>query len=57
MSSNNEVQYIVKVNGVAITAPTTKELAEQQKMGLPEASKVLAEVVPVTNDGKQILFE
>ncbi len=50
------VQYVVKVNGVAVTQPTTKELAEQQKLNMPEESRQLAEVVPVTGDGKQILF-
>ena len=53
---DNTTYYIVKVNGVAISQPTTRELAEEQKNKLPESSKKLAEVVPATCDGKEILF-
>lgn len=52
----DQVSYVVKVNGVAISTPTSRALAEQQKNNLPEESRLLAEVVPVTSDGNQILF-
>ena len=52
----DNVKYIVKVNGVAVTPPTTLALAEQHKMAMPAESQPLAEVVPVTGDGNQILF-
>lgn len=52
----NETYYVLKVNGVAVSQPTTRELAEQQKNQLPMESKRLAEVVAVTCDGKEILF-
>lgn len=53
---NDQIYYVVKVNGVAVTPPTTQALAEAKRAELPKESQHLAEVVPVTTDGKQILF-
>ncbi len=53
---SDQINYVVKVNGVAVTAPTSKAIAEQHKAALPGDSQKLAEVVPVTSDGKEVLF-
>jgi len=51
------VYYVVKVNGVAVsTRFTERMMAEMAKNNLPEEQKMLAEVVPVTTDGKQVLL-
>ena len=52
----SETYYVLKVNGVAVTSPTTRALVEQKKADLPAQSQALAEVVPVTKEGKEILF-
>ena len=53
---DSQIKYVVKVNGAPISPPTTRELAESQKMQLPLETRHLAEVVAVTNDGKEVLF-
>lgn len=53
---NDQTYYVVKVNGVAVTTPTSQAIAEQHKAALPVDSQKLAEVVPVKSDGKEILF-
>lgn len=53
----NVVYYVVKVNGVEIsTRFNERMMAEMAKNGLPEEQKMLAEVVPVTAEGKQVLL-
>jgi hypothetical protein len=53
----NVVQYVIKVNGVPVSAPFgDKMLAEMAKNNLPEEQRMIAEVVPITTDGKQILL-
>ena len=57
MNDANTIQYIIKINGVPVSAPFgDKMLAEQAKNNLPEEQRILAEVVPITNDGKQVLL-
>ncbi len=55
-SMMSEQYYVLKVNGAAVTPPTTRALVEQKKSELPAQSQALAEVVRVTADGKEILF-
>jgi len=53
----DEVKYVVKVNGVAVSIPFTSHfLAEQHISTLPMDQQPLAEVVPVTADGQQLLL-
>ena len=53
----NTVEYVLKVNGVAVSGTFTDKMAcEMAKLNLPEEQRMLAEVVPVTSDGKQVLF-
>ena len=56
IKEDEQIHYVVKVNGVAISSPTTRSLAEQQKLNLPTESQALAEIIPVTSEGKQVLF-
>lgn len=56
--SGDVVYYVVRVHGQDVTAPVaTQQLAEMKKMELEPEQQALAEVVPVTADGKQILFD
>jgi len=51
------VYYVVRVNGVAVSTPFNERMmAEMAKNNLPEEQKMIAEVVPVTADGKQLLL-
>jgi len=51
------VYYVIKVNGVAVSTTFAEKLvAEMAKNNLPEEQRLLAEVVPVTSDGKQVLL-
>jgi len=53
----NVVHYVVKVNGVEVsTRFGERMMAEMAKSNLPEEQKMIAEVVPVTTDGKQVLL-
>lgn len=54
---DNTVYYVVKVNGVEITPKwPDRMMAENSLLSLPDDQRILAEVVPVTTDGKQMLL-
>ena len=54
---DNTVYYVVRVNGVDITPKwPDKIMAENSLLSLPDDQQLLAEVVPVTLDGKQMLL-
>jgi hypothetical protein len=46
---------IIQGRVVAINLPS-RQLAEATLLQLPPEQRMLAEIVPVTNDGKQVLF-
>lgn len=53
----NETKYVVKVNGVQLCTPmSTQALAENFISQLSDDQKPLAEVVPVTTNGQEILL-
>lgn len=53
----SETHYAVKVNGVLVTQPyTSKTLAEHALFNLPATQQETAQVVPVSQDGKEILL-
>ena len=53
----NAVNYVLHVNGIAVSGSfTDKMLAELARNALPEQQRMLAEVVAVTADGKQLLM-
>lgn len=54
--NNPEPKYIIKVNGQVRTTPLPRTLAENAIQQLPENERPLAEIVPVANDGKEILL-
>jgi len=59
---NGSVYYIIKVNGKVIEGSTgqrftTREAAEQAKSNLPMNLQEAANIVPVTENGQQMLFE
>jgi len=57
IENTEQVYYAVSVNG-NICSPkyTTQSGAESQISLLSESDQTIAEVVPVTYDGKQLLF-
>jgi hypothetical protein len=58
LNDNTVLYYVVRVNGQNMSIPTTtKAIAEMEKMKLAPELQMIAEIVPVTADGKQMLLE
>ena len=56
--SNDKIFYVIRVNGrVVSTQFTDRVVAEVAKQDLPPEQQVVAEVVPVTADGLELLLE
>ena len=57
LTDNDAVYYVVRFNNANITQPvTSRMLAEADLAKLPEKTREHARVVPVTAEGKEILF-
>lgn len=57
LTDNNQTFYAVMVNGKLVSPRyATSALAEDKIKHLSEEHQVIAEVVPVTNNGQQILL-
>ena len=57
LTDETVVYYVVRVNGQNMSMPVaTQMLAEMEKQKLSPELQVLAEVVLVTADGKQLLL-
>ena len=54
--NKNELKYVIKVNGQIRTAPLLKQLAEDALQNLPESERTIAELVPVTASGQELLL-
>lgn len=59
ITDNGDTMYwVVRINGQNVTAPvSSQQLAEMERMRLNSDQQPLAEIVPVTADGKQVLFD
>lgn len=54
---SNQEYYIIKVNGKPVSPRYGSRLiAESERLKLDEPQRSVAEIVPVTEDGKDILF-
>ena len=51
-----EQKYVVKVSGTAMSLPLSRTLAEQYINNLQPNQQPLAEIVPVSEAGKEILL-
>ena len=57
INEQEQVRYVIKVNGQTVSVPfATRPLAEAHLGNLPQDQQIIAEIVPVTEDNKQILF-
>lgn len=57
LTDGSVVYYAVKVNGMIVTQKFTSQMAaESAKEQLPPETKMLAEVVTCTSDGKELLL-
>lgn len=57
INEQKQVRYVIKVKGQNVSVPfATKMLAEQHLGNLPQEQQTIAEIVIVTEDGKQILL-
>lgn len=57
IKENNEIMYVIVVNGQQMTQPNTRSLTEQQLHLLNEDQQKVAQIIPVTSKGKQVLME
>lgn len=49
--------WAVRVNGVVVVSNLpSQRLAENAVLNLPAAQRQIAEVIPMTSDGRQVLF-
>lgn len=55
--NQQEIKYVVKVNGKIRTAALPKTLAEAAVQNLPESEQGIAQIVPVTDKGQELLLE
>lgn len=56
--SGTVVYYVIRANGMIISEKFENSMmAEMEKQKLPSETKQIAEIVPVTADNKQLLFE
>ena len=55
--NQEELKFVVKVNGKIRTSPLLRKLAEAAVETLPEDERSLAVLVPVTQGGKELLLE
>jgi len=57
MDSENQVLFVVKVNGVAVSSPVAvRSVAETIKLQLPPEQQSLAVVETVTQSGQNLLL-
>lgn len=57
LSEVEQIKYIIKVNGQVVSIPfNTRQLAELNIGNLPQHQQVIAEIVEVTPEGKELLF-
>lgn len=57
MGENEQPKYVIKINGRIVSVPfPSKALAEQHLGNLPKDQQIIAEVVPVTKSGQEMLF-
>lgn len=53
----DQTLYAIRVNGQTLfTNLPSRQLAEAQLLILPQEQRALAEIVPITSGGKQVLF-
>lgn len=54
---NTTTFYALKVNGRLVSQPVSdRGLLERQKTALPENERMIAEIVTVTSDGRELLL-
>jgi hypothetical protein len=52
-----ETKYLVKVQGVVVSPPcASRQIAESYVLHLTPQQQSLAEIVPITGGGKQVLL-
>ena len=57
LHENDKIMYVIKVKGQTVSIPySSPSLAEQNISLLAPEHQLIAEVVPVTQDGREILL-
>lgn len=54
--TETEMKFVIKVNGQVRTKPLLRTLAETALQNLPEEERSVAEIVPVTPSGQELLL-
>ena len=56
LTGDNNIEYAVLVEGVTVYKSSNKLVAENYRNNLPESDRLKAKILPITNEGKQILL-
>ena len=57
IENTEKLRYVIMVNGNRISVPfLTEQAAVQHLANLPQDQQLIAEVVPITQDDKQLLL-
>jgi len=57
LNEDTPLRYVIKINGVVVSIPfTSKLLAEGHIQNLPLEQQPIAEVVPVDDQGRELLL-
>ena len=57
IENQEKLRYVIMVNGNRISVPfLTEQAAVQHLSHLPQDQQILAEIVPITQDDKQLLL-
>jgi hypothetical protein len=58
IENDTQIRFVIKVDGQTVSEPYLSEAqALHQISNLPQYQQPLAEVVPITSDGKTLLLE
>lgn len=58
VKETQQLRFVVKVNGITMTSPQpSRQLAEAAMAALTPEQRQMATIVPVTGEGKELLFE
>lgn len=54
--SSSPMKYVIKVRGQVRSSPLPRSLAEAAMANLPVDERTIAELVPITTDGRELLL-
>ena len=56
LTGDNQIEYAVLIEGVTVYKSSNKLVAENYRNNLPEDERAKAKVIPLLENGKQVLL-